>query len=66
MMDWISVGERLPEDEQNVLLANSRLGGLPSTGWYEKALGFFLHWNFANVVVVVTHWMPLPETPKDV
>lgn len=65
MSEWIKVEDKMPDDEQNVLFTNSKLRGLPSTGWYEKDLGFFMHNNFLNALVIVTHWMPLPETPHD-
>lgn len=65
MSEWISVTDRLPDDDQNVLFANCHLGGLPSTGWYEKNIGFLPHGSISNIVAVATHWMPLPETPKE-
>ena len=79
MAEWISVKERLPEDDLSikknvgaalgcltVLVYNgvvkqtnryfceeSKLGLLPKTeGW---------EWASSNV----THWMPLPEPPKE-
>lgn len=66
MSEWISVEDRLPKDDENVLFINSNLGGVPQTAWYEEGVGFFPYAVSvaANLVAVVTHWMPLPEKPK--
>ena len=51
---WISVKERLPKPDENVLLA---FHGVPVVG-----LGI-------NVTdeppFTITHWMPIPEIPKE-
>ncbi len=70
-MKWISIDERLPEIDENVILydgtevfcgthhknnmkesyfGNQCCDGV-CYGWYEKD--------------PITHWMPLPEVPKD-
>ena len=52
-MEWISTKDRLPELEKEVLVYDSfgnMYIGLITDGW--KGL-------------YVTHWMPLPEPPKD-
>lgn len=57
--EWISVKDRLPEDDKQVI------GWMPDqykfmtyeddTGvWYDEE---YINWE-------VTHWMPLPELPK--
>jgi hypothetical protein len=63
-MEWISVDERLPEDEGDVL-AMVNNPHLPHFGsWREVVLyqGGSC-WNCGHATV--THWMPLPECPKD-
>ena len=60
MTDWISVKDRLPEDEQPVLvLACSRwmdvLHYVAGKGWYPGGLP----------ICNSTHWQPLPEPPKE-
>lgn len=58
-IEWISVDERLPEDNERVLcfdptLAESNLGAVSvQFGWCCKRRN-----------LSVTHWMPLPEPPK--
>lgn len=61
-MEWISVEDRLPENKVRVLLFDNEgfgvvSGRLIASVWYlesEKDLN-------SNV----THWMPLPEPPKE-
>lgn len=54
---WIPVTERLPDDMKRVLVY-SKIQGIRTdflchygSGWYRTTL--------------VTHWMPLPEPPKE-
>ena len=58
-MEWISVNDRLPEDQQRVLCVGRR-GGIqiclfeaPNMFWTAKQ-------NYANP----THWMALPTPPR--
>ena len=61
---WISVSERLPENGSNVLGYSYDEDGsriFPANydnGWW--------HDCFFNIrIITVTHWMPLPEPPKE-
>lgn len=71
--DWISVEDRLPEDDGDVLAIVS---GYPTPnitledvlvvaafcegeGWY---IGEYRDWDNP----IITYWMPLPEPPKEV
>ena len=71
--DWISVEDRLPEDDGDVLAIVS---GYPTPnitledvmvvatfcgeeGWY---IGEYPDWDDP----IITHWMPLPEPPREV
>jgi hypothetical protein len=62
--EWVSVKERLPEDSKKILLYHQdgrTLFGLWSNrkeGWYFDSFG---PWEKDEV----THWMPLPEPPKE-
>ena len=60
--EWISVKDRLPEMFTDVMVYTDRYGGriefahIGIQGW--------IH-NGAILIPSVTHWMPLPETPKE-
>jgi hypothetical protein len=60
---WISVEERLPERGVVVwtvsrgAMATAYLG--PDCGW------FFATYGYGRLSPLPTHWMPLPEAPKE-
>lgn len=60
-MEWISVKERLPKEYIRVLF---------STNAGKVDIGQYVHerWFFGGIYQVrspVTHWMPLPDPPKE-
>lgn len=60
VQEWVSVKDRLPETSG--LYAISKYN-VPTLAWYTGK-----DWRFANTAAVVndiTHWMPLPEAPKE-
>ena len=69
VQEWVSVKDRLPEEGEYVLcvLKGFNYGGkiqvckfVPADKFKEKP--YFEH--FRNGFPTVTHWMPLPPTPK--
>ncbi len=77
-MEWISVKDRLPESDEEVLVYNPRdginLGEFDSEevrGYYEKDGSYFITNSGWDVQYEwaphenPTHWMPLPQPPKD-
>lgn len=69
-MEWISVNDRLPEIDQNVLLFTD--SGIIEGCRIDSKYG---EWNFISLLAhgcgccssdedIVTYWMPLPEPPK--
>lgn len=74
MSEWISVKDRLPEFQASVLIFTGksyRVCSLSSSGW---SLSGSFHevdypdddWDWdLTFIANVTHWMPLPEAPKD-
>ena len=66
MAEWISVKERLPEDQRSLLTVNGhgeiRIMGLWSKRgdeWTWVHNGRMMHYND------ITHWMPLPKPPEE-
>lgn len=59
MSEWISVKERLPEKRKDVLVryGNGRI----DIDWIDSTQCFV----FDNLYGRVTHWMLLPEPPKE-
>ena len=80
MIEWISVNDRLPsrdglmdDESEYVLVAEQyiaydtgeKLGIYVSICGFEKD-GWSDHDSFGNVTPEhITHWMPLPEPPKE-
>lgn len=59
MSDWISVDDRLPDEDETVIVAGG-IGYVIDGVWYSataEANGRPIQWE-------VTHWMDLPELPK--
>ena len=66
VQEWISVKDRLPEDDSDVL-AYSRNGeeGRIYPANYAKGVWFDCIFN-TPATGTTTHWMPIPEPPKEV
>ena len=64
VQEWISVTERLPEDDRDVL-AYSSIGEESRIypACYSNGVWFDCVFN-APATGTTTHWMPLPEPPK--
>ena len=61
MSNWISVNERLPEAGRRVIVC--RRDGKVEQGIFLKAGGW---WKvFGANTKDVTHWMDMPEPPKE-
>lgn len=66
MNDWISVKERLPDVGMPVLICGKRHR---VTAYYDNVLDAFRlteNENLCYAANCVTHWMPLPEPPKEI
>ena len=79
VQEWISVDDRLPSDEQDVLVIAHGWGGrLVYVGSYKRVeaqkswltgitnkSSEWLLWGWSYLKEpIVTHWMPIPEPPK--
>ena len=67
---WIDVDERLPDKNENVLIAAN--GYVHSAAYYEYSDGMAFSTETGDDMFCaghgkdkVTHWMPLPEPPKE-
>lgn len=61
---WISVKEKLPKDYEDVVII-MRDG---ASSWYRVAYREYGGWSFGGgrrVNDEVTHWMPIPQPPKE-
>lgn len=58
-MEWISVKDELPERGNDCLVYMSRRGSSPTN----IVATTFTKYGFDRACV--THWMPLPEPPKN-
>ena len=59
-MRWIPVGERLPDDNDDVLVW--RVEGYHEIGCHSS--GLWWGGTFMDEAIYITHWMPLPEPPE--
>ena len=61
--EWVSVEERLPAPTESLVLVYDGAGVGINMAWYSYAMG----WKYRTGLpgVEITHWMPLPEPPKE-
>ena len=64
--NWISVKDKMPEDKTG----NINYLCWVSTGFGEYKIGRINEWGWhcgygSDILQDVTHWMPLPEKPKE-
>jgi len=70
---WISVDDRLPDDDVNVLVfAPATIGddAIAMTSYTHNMHGYNIEgwrspWQYFFYDHTITHWMPLPEPPKE-
>ena len=71
MSEWISVDDKLPDDEHDTLLVVLKsITEKPHSGdvavdtdAFYTSEGYFRFWG-SSKEYKVTHWMPLPEPPE--
>ena len=57
---WISVKDKLPEDQDEVLVLTRSMKGMRNVDKGYWSIDHFIHRGCAQV----THWMPMPEPPE--
>ena len=68
VQEWISVEDRLPEKHDRFICtykfnSNSEMHFVGVLDYY--ASDQYPHWQHESAGVIVTHWMPLPQPPKE-
>ena len=63
--EWISVDDRLPEKNQDVLCCTSDKDDQPFIGYRDQYCGYWCKGRWAYTWGKITHWMPLPTPPAD-
>lgn len=65
---WISVKERLPEPEKEVIILNGRKQ-IDIDHLTDDGEGGYYWWKSDDIIWCdddeITHWMPIPELPKE-
>ena len=69
VQEWVSVEDRLPEKHDRFICtykfnSNIEMQFVGVLDYY--ASDQYPHWQHESAGVIVTHWMPLPEPPKEV
>lgn len=59
--NWISVKDKLPEDDEYVLIYHNGSKAI-KISWYSS---FNEKWMMDYNNIHITHWQPLPEPPKE-
>ena len=60
VQEWISVEDRLPEDQVEVLVLTRSMKGMRNVDKGYWSIDHFIHRGCAQV----THWLPMPELPE--
>lgn len=60
-MRWIPVEERLPKPQESPVIACDYTG--VCLAWYSPTMGWQYRTGLSGVDI--THWMPLPQPPKE-
>lgn len=58
---WISVNEQMPNEEEMVLVSNSK--SEVTIAYYVGESKCWLNEKHYELNAIVTHWQPLPEPP---
>ena len=62
--EWISVKDRLPKVKDDVLIYDSHHRNIYKA-WYIGDIDVWFSNEYLPQFINITHWMPLPEPPKE-
>ena len=73
VQEWISVKDRLPEEDDNYIVTACDEGCSAGEGiWYSTVVvvaeyykGSWTWYDEYSLEGIVTHWMPMPEPPEE-
>ena len=67
MMEWISVKDKKPHDDQSVFcFKNGATAAIPVICYYEEESDSFIAmFTFQELPIEVDYWMAMPKPPKD-
>ena len=73
VQEWISVDDRLPEEDDNYIVTACDEGCSAGEGiWYSTVVvvaeyykGSWTWYDEYSLEGIVTHWMPMPEPPEE-
>jgi len=61
-MEWINIKDRMPEEGEWIIIGSTEYPAIETAMWLE---GKYVLPDFGYLPRPdTTHWMPLPETPK--
>ena len=68
MSEWIKVSDRLPKDDQTVMVYTiGRTAALPILCYYDEEIkGFLALFSWQEIIVKADYWMELPDDPEDI
>ena len=62
--EWVSVDERLPENNTQVLMWRARWKIAEAGSYYNQHFWVYSEIGDAYIADDITHWMPLPSPPE--
>ena len=63
--EWVSVEERLPEGHVQVLMWSAKWNIAEAGSYYNKHFWVYSEIGDGYIAEDITHWMPLPKSPKE-
>ena len=66
MSEWISVEDSFPVNGQSCLIVNSSYTNNIASAYFSHGKFYDSLGYFADDYKPTTHWMPLPEPPKEI
>lgn len=63
--EWVSVDERLPDNNTQVLMWSAKWNIAEAGSYYNKNFWVYSEIGDGYIADDITHWMPLPERPKE-